>query len=211
MRRCALALLCSLPVLELALAAAGFAPAVAVAEKADKDKPVAWSGSRLTGRRTEGGVDIVELEGKVIVTQGTRTIQADRAVIRHHADGSMSATAFGNPVSFREKRDGVAEYVEAYALRAEYDGQKKLLELFDRALLKRESDEVRASYISYNTETETFRAEGQKPADGKADPGSDGRVRGVFQPKSRDASDGKDSREPKPALQPSKTARPPGG
>jgi lipopolysaccharide export system protein LptA len=163
--------------------AAMLAPAVARAEKADSEKPIAWSATRLNGKRQEGGQDVVEVEGKVVVTQGTRTIQADKAIIRQNADGSMSATALGNPVSFREKRDGVDQYVEAFAQRAEYDGAKKVLELFDKALLRRDKDEVRAGYIWYQTETEQYRAEGQR--DAKAD-STESRVRGVIQPKPRD-------------------------
>jgi lipopolysaccharide export system protein LptA len=181
--------------LVLMLAAAALTPTQAHAEKADGDKPIAWSGARLTGKRNVGGVDVVELEGKVVVTQGTRTIRADRAVIRQNADGSMSATAHGNPVSYREKRDGVDEYVEAFAQRAEYDGQKKLLELFDQALLRREKDEVRASYISYNTESETYLAEGQRGAKSEGD----GRVRGVFQPRPRDTKAEGAKLQPSPA------------
>ena len=62
---------------------------------------------------------------------------------------------------FRQKRDGVDEYYEGFAQRAEYDGTKQLLELFDRALLKRGQDEIRSNYISYNAATELFKAEGR--------------------------------------------------
>ena len=86
----------------------------------------------------------------MIITQGTLTIRADRIVFRQNADNSLSATAYGNPVAFRQKRDGVDEYYEGYAQRIEYDGAKELVELFDNALLKRGQDEIRSNYISYN-------------------------------------------------------------
>ena len=66
--------------------------------------------------------------------------RADRIVFRQNADNSLSATAHGNPVAVRQKRDGVDEYYEGYAQRIEYDGAKELVELFDRALLKRGQD-----------------------------------------------------------------------
>jgi lipopolysaccharide export system protein LptA len=182
----------------LLLAVAALAPQAVRAEKADEQKPILWSGARLTGKRNQGGVDIVELEGNVLVNQGTRAIQADRAVIRQNPDGSMSATAYGNPIKFREKRDGADEYVEAFAQRAEYDGQKKLLELFDKAMLRRDKDEIRASYISYNTETEAYRAEGQRGGDAKA-PETESRVRGVFQPRPKDAKAESTRLQPAPA------------
>ncbi len=188
-RRCLL-------LLSAAVVATALTPDAARAERADGEKPIVWSGDRLTGRKSDGGTDVVEVEGKVVITQGTRTIKADRAVIRQNPDGTMSASAYGNPVSFREKRDGAAEYIEAYALRAEYDGRQKLLELFDQALLRREGDELRAGYISYNTETEAYRAEGQRAAEAKGPATSGGRVQGVFQPKSKDSKDGKSDPSP---------------
>ena len=98
----------------------------------------------------------------MIITQGTLSIRADRIVFKQNNDNSLSATAYGNPVAIRQKRDGVDEYYEGYAQRVEYDGAKELVELFDRALLKRGQDEIRSNYVSYNTATEVFKAEGRE-------------------------------------------------
>jgi len=157
------------------------------AEKADREKPINFSGD--TGDadlQTRGGA----LTGNVIITQGTLTIRADRIVFRQNADNSLSATAFGNPVALRQKRDGVDEYYEGYAQRIEYDGAKELVELFDNALLKRGRDEIRSNYVSYNMASEVFKAEGRAGAiPDPAGPGA--RVRGMFQPKSDLALPGK--------------------
>ena len=121
--------------------------------------------------------------GNVIITQGTLSIRADRIVFKQNADNSLSATAYGNPVAFRQKRDDVDEYYEGFAQRVEYDGAKELVELFDRALLKRGQDEIRSNYVSYNAGTEVFKAEGR--ASTVPDPtGPGARVRGMFQPRS---------------------------
>ena len=64
-------------------------------------------------------------------------------------------------MTFREKRDGVDEYYEGFAQRIVYDGQKRFVELFDNALLKKGSDQIRSNYISYDAETESFKAEGR--------------------------------------------------
>jgi lipopolysaccharide export system protein LptA len=172
------------------------AASAASAEKADKEKKISFSADDGSGisQDTPGGT----LKGNVIITQGTITIRADRIDFKQNPDNSMSATAYGNPISFRQKRDDVDEYYEGYAQRAVYDGSKEVLELFDRALLKRSAtDEVRSNYISYNSKTGEFHAEGRPDAPGAADgPGT--RVRGVFQPRSdsplgkSDAKDGKD-------------------
>ena len=163
----------------LTVAALAVAPG-AVAERADRDKPIHYSADvGDVHYQTKVGT----LTGSVIITQGTLTIRADRIVFKQNPDNSLSATAYGNPVSFRQKRDGLDEYFEGFAQRAEYDGAKELLELFDRALLKRGSDEIRSNYISYNSGTELFKAEGRETKGAAPEPGG-ARVRGVFQPQS---------------------------
>jgi lipopolysaccharide export system protein LptA len=169
------------------------------AEKADRDKPINYQAdSGDVNYQTKIGT----LLGNVILTQGTLAIHADKIVFHQNSDNSVSATAYGNPITFREKRDNVDEYYEGVAQRAEYDGQKRFLELFDRALLRKGTDEIRSNYISYNAETEFFKAEGRpdsRPA-AAGEPSLGARVRGVFQPQPKDANKddkaGKDGKSP---------------
>ena len=155
------------------------------AEKADREKSIEFQGD-TGGGNAESKTG--ELSGHVIITQGTMTIQADRVTFKQNADNSLSATAFGNPVRFREKRDGADDYYEGYAQRIVYDGEKRFIELFENALLKKAGDEIRSNYITYSAATEKFTAEGRPdakpPAAGDAPLGA--RVRGTFQPKSDD-------------------------
>ncbi len=182
------------------LAAIGMlATRMAHAERADRDKPIFYQGD--SGGANLGSKD-GELAGNVVITQGTLTLRADRIVFHQNADNSLSATAYGNPVSFREKRDGVDEYYEGQAQRAVYDGQKRFLELFDRAVLKKSGDEIRSNYITYDAGAEVFKAEGRpdtRPPDaGDASLGP--RVRGVFQPQAKDdktSKNGKDAKDGK--------------
>ena len=166
-----------------ALLAACVASAVvavpAHAEKADREKPINFSADQPAEVDFERRVGT--LRGNVVITQGTMTIRADRIEFKQNPDNSLSATAYGNPVSFRQKKDGSDEYFEGFAQRAVYDGQKQTLELFDRALLKQGSDEIRSNYVSYNSATGIFKAEGRPDAPGVEGPGD--RVRGVFQPR----------------------------
>jgi lipopolysaccharide export system protein LptA len=168
----------------------------ALAEKADRDKPINFQGDSLGGNTD---TKITDLIGNVVITQGTLTIHADRIQFHQNPDNSVSATATGNPVSFREKRDGTDDYYEGFAQRIVYDGVKRVVELFDRALLKRTGDELRGNYISYNAETNIFKAEGRPdsrpPAAGEPPLGS--RVRGVFLPQAKDGKDGKDAKDAK--------------
>ena len=164
----------------MALVAATALPLAASAEKADRDKPISFSAeqpAQVDFQKREG-----TLRGNVVITQGTLTIHADRIDFKQNPDNSLSATAWGNPVSFRQKKDGSDEYFEGYAQKAVYDGQTQTLELFDRALLKQGTDEIRSNYISYNAATGIFKAEGRPDQPGVQGPGS--RVQGVFQPRS---------------------------
>jgi len=186
--------------LMLAMACSLAGVSAAHAEKADREKPINYSAD--TGD-VNYQTKIGALSGNVVITQGTMTIHADKITFRQNPDNSVSATAYGNPVSFRQKRDGYDEYFEGFAQRAEYDGAKEVLQLFDRALLRRGQDEIRSNYISYNANTEQFKAEGRPGETPAAEPGGPGaRVRGVFQPKSdtpllpkgKDAKDAKDAK-----------------
>ena len=160
----------------------------AQAEKADREKNIEFQGDTGGGNAE---TKIGELVGHVIITQGTMSIQADRITFRQNADNSLSATAYGNPVRFREKRDGADDYYEGYAQRIVYDGEKRFVELFENALLKKSGNEIRSNYISYSAATENFSAEGRpdaKPA-AAGDTPLGARVRGTFQPKSEEPVD----------------------
>jgi lipopolysaccharide export system protein LptA len=177
----------------------------ASAEQADREKPINYQAD--TGDvnvQTKVGT----LVGNVILTQGTLRIQADKIVFHQNPDSSVSATAWGNPITFREKRDNVDEYYEGVAQRAEYDGQKRFLELFDRALLRKGTDEIRSNYISYDAATEFFKAEGRPDthpaAAGETALGA--RVRGVFQPQQKDS--GKDDKAGKNGKAPPEPPKP---
>jgi lipopolysaccharide export system protein LptA len=181
--------------------------APAHAEKADRDKPINYSAD--TGDvniQTKAGT----LTGNVVITQGTLTIRADRVVFRQNPDNSLSANAYGNPVSFRQKRDGVDEHYEGFAQRGEYDGTKDLLQLYDRALLRRGGDEIRSNYISYNTVTELFKAEGRPSSTPGGDEGPGNRVRGVMQPRSEPAKGASDKAAPAKAPAPGMSLKPAG-
>ncbi len=190
-----------------ALVCLGLAAPAAWAEKADRDKPINFQGDTGGGNaETKNG----ELAGNVVVTQGTLSIHADRITFHQNPDNSLSAIAYGNPVTFREKRDGVDEYYEGFAQRIDYDGQKRFVELFDNALLKKGSDQIRSNYISYDAATESFKAEG-RPDSGTGAAGEvplGARVRGVFQPESKDAKDAKEGKSTNGAAATPSAAKP---
>jgi len=128
----------------------------ALAEKADRSKPVNIEADSVT---VDDLRKVSVYLGNVVLVQGTMTLHADKIVVHQDAAGFNSATAYGKPVSFRQKRDGSDEYIEGYADRMQYDGKPGTLQLFDNAHLKRGADDLRGSYISYNSNTEFFESQ----------------------------------------------------
>ncbi|MGH8665177.1 MAG: lipopolysaccharide transport periplasmic protein LptA [Burkholderiales bacterium] len=161
----------------------------AAAERADRDKPINLEADRVT---IDDAKKVSVFEGNVVLTQGTTTLKADRMTVREDAQGFQYGVAYGDLAYFRQKRDGVDEYIEGWAERIEYDGRAERVQLFDNARMKRGADEVRGSYISYDQPTEFYRVVGAQ--DNTAGNHAPGRVRAVIQPKSKDAKDSKDSK-----------------
>lgn len=167
----ALAALCALALLSLP----------ALAEKADRDKPVNLEANRVT---IDDAKQIATFEGNVVLTQGTMQLRGDRMEVHQDKQGFKQGTTWGNPAAFRQKREGYDEYIEGWADRIEYDGRVEILQMFNRAQLKRGQDEVRGNYISYDARTEFFQVTGGAKAAAPDSP--QGRVRAVIQPKSKE-------------------------
>ena len=153
------------------------------AERADRSKPINVESDRMH-------IDDVQktsvFEGKVVMTQGTLIIRADKVTVHQDKDGYQYGSAIGNPASFRQKRDGADEYIEGEAGRIEYNGKIDRVEFFNHARLKREpADEVLGNYISYDLRTEHFTVTGGEGL--SASGGPDGRVHAVIQPRASGA------------------------
>jgi lipopolysaccharide export system protein LptA len=162
-----------------ALAAAAFAAALAgpaAAERADRDKPINLEADRVT---VDDAKQVAVFEGNVRLTQGTLSIRADKVVVREDGDGFQHATAYGQPAHLRQKREGAEDWVEGWGERMEYNGRSEQIELHTQARIVRGQDEVRGNFISYNSVTEFFQAEGAKGG------GPAARVKAVIQPKPR--------------------------
>ena len=127
------------------------------AEKADRDKPVNLEADRVT---VDDAKQIAVFEGNVVLTQGTLQIRGNRMEIRQDKDGFRHGTTWGNLAYFKQKRDGVDEYIEGWAERIEYDGRAEKVQMFTRAMMKRGDDEVRGDYISYDSPTEFYEVKG---------------------------------------------------
>lgn len=150
----------------------------AQAERGDRTKPINLESDRM---RVDDAQKISVFEGKVVMTQGTLSIHADKVTVRQDQAGHQYGSASGNPATFRQKRDGANEYIEGEAERIEYNGKLDKVEFFNRARLKRDpADEVRGNYISYDSRTEYFTVTGGSQS---ANGSPEGRVRAVIQPR----------------------------
>jgi lipopolysaccharide export system protein LptA len=154
---------------------------LAWAEKADKEKPIeieADSVSSNDAKKTS------IYSGNVILSQGTLRIKADKLVVREDSAGFQHGTAYGNPSSFRQKREGKDEYIEGSGQRIEYDGRMDKVQLFSKAWVKRGNDIVHGEYIMYdaNAEYSEVIGGGSKAAT-PATP--TGRVKAIIQPKNQ--------------------------
>ena len=160
--------------------------APAAAEKTDRDKPVNIESDRMNA---DDAKKTATFEGKVVLTQGTMTIRADRIVVRQDSDGFQFGTATGSLASFRQKRDGTNDYIDAEAERIEYDSRADRVEFFNRARLRRGGgDDVCGNFISYDSRTEFFTVNSGKGAAGNARTApSGGRVHAVLMPRNGSA------------------------
>ena len=151
---------------------------LAHAEKADREKPINLEADKVSLDDTKKES---VFEGNVILTQGTTKITAAKITVIQEKDGSQKATAFGKPATFRSKRDGVEEFVDGSAEKIVYDSKTDKVELFINAWLRREKDELRGNYVSYEGSTEFYQAlGGGTSANNSTTPG---RVTVVMQPK----------------------------
>lgn len=182
------------------LLAAGLAPVQA--EKADRDKPVNVEADRMAYDDLR---QVNIFEGNVTLTQGTLTIRADRLTVRQDPEGFQRGTAEKGPggfAYFRQKREGLDEYVEGWGERIEYDARTEKADLIARARVLRGADEVTGSHITYDGRTEFYNVIGGRETRTPNNP--EGRVRAVIQPRSnQNAEGGSPAPAPGIALKPS--------
>jgi lipopolysaccharide export system protein LptA len=170
-----------------AAAALSLAGLPALAEKADRDKPTQIEANRMSA---DDARRVNIFEGNVVLTKGTRLVRADRIVVWQDADGYQFATATGNPVRFRQRGDAKGEreavWTEGEALRVEIDDRNEKVELFERARVTRDQDEVRGEYIFLDQRTEFYSASAAK---GAAPSAPEARVRAIIQPRAKPDAD----------------------
>lgn len=153
------------------------------AEKADRDKPLNFAADSA---RVDDARHLNILSGNVEMTKGTMVFRAARVEVHQNPDGTQTAHAVGGSggrAFFRQKREGLDEYVEGEGEVVDYDGRADTVTFSGRAVMRRLrgatlADEVVGQTVVYDNKTEVFQVMG-----GARSANSTGRVRGVISPK----------------------------
>lgn len=156
----------------------------AFAERADRDKPINVEADAM---QYDDLKQVNVFTGNVTLTKGTILIRGDRMVLRQDPEGYQYATVEGRPATFRQKREGVEQFISGVARQLNYDGRTEKVRLEDQASLKRlererVTDEVHGKVIVYDSRSEFFNVEGGGAAAASAE-NPTGRVRVVIQPR----------------------------
>ena len=177
----------ALAVAFVALPLAGLAP-LAHAEKADQNKPINVEADNLTYDDLK---QVTVATGNVVITKGTIVIKGDRVEVRQDPGGYQYATSYGSGrkhATFRQKREGLDEYMDGDAERIDYDGKQDLTTLTTAATVRRLqglspiADTVHGSVITYDGQRDFYTARGGKDVAAPGNP--TGRVRAMLSPKS---------------------------
>ena len=153
----------------------------AVAERADRDKPVELEADTVT---VNDAKKTSVYTGDVVLTQGTLVIHGDKLVVREDSQGFQHGTSYGNPTTFKQKMEGKDEYMQGSAQRIEYDARMDKVQLYTKAWVKRGDDIVHGDYIMYDAAAEYAEViGGGSDVASPATPG--GRVRAIIQPKKK--------------------------
>jgi len=157
------------------------------AEKADRNKPMNVEADTL---RYDDLQQTSVFTGKVVVTKGTIVIRGARMVVKQDPEGYQFGTVTAEPgkqAFFRQKRDGVDEYIEGEAETIEYDGRADRIRFIGRAEMRRLrgtaiSDETSGALITYDNSNDQFSVDGAVAA-GATPSNPGGRVRATLAPR----------------------------
>ncbi|MEY2780952.1 MAG: hypothetical protein RL307_656 [Pseudomonadota bacterium] len=166
------------------------APPLIRAERADRDKPMNVESDRLDHDDLR---QVSVFQGRVVLTKGTLILRGDRIEVREDPQGFQYGQVIpksGEKAFYRQKREGVNEWIEGEADRIEYDGKADVVTLIRQARLRRYmgtqlNDEFTGDRIVYENPKDQFSIQSANPSanDAKSGTSPSGRVRAVLTPK----------------------------
>jgi lipopolysaccharide export system protein LptA len=178
-----------LPQLLLCVACALLAT-VALAEKADRNKPINIESDTL---RYDDLKQRSVFTGNVVMTKGSIIIRGAQIEVHQDPEGYQFGVVTAEPgklAFFRQKLDSGDEFVEGESDVIEYDGRNDLVKLIKNAHMRRLrgtklTDEVTGELIRYYNITEVFTVDGAAAKGAGA-----GRVRAMLTPKGDETATG---------------------
>ena len=196
----------NLPVFLLALL--GFAGG-AWAEKADRNKPMNIEADAL---RYDDLKQVSVFTGAVTLTKGSIQIRGAQVEARQDPEGFQFGIVTGSaasPAFFRQKRDGVDEFIEGEGEVIEYDGRADTVKFIKKAVVRRLrgavlADEIIGGLVVYDNLSDTFSVDGSASKAAGGVPA--GRVRVMMTPKAEGPAAGNSAPVTTPAaLKPATT------
>ncbi|MCL1961637.1 MAG: lipopolysaccharide transport periplasmic protein LptA [Desulfovibrionaceae bacterium] len=162
--------------------------APAWAEQADRDQPTHIESDAL---RYENQQQLSTFTGRVVVTKGSIVMRGAQLQVRQDADGNQFGVMHaesGQRAFFRQKREGLNEFIEGEGETIEYDGKTGTVRLLRRAEMRRLAgatlqDQVKGSVIVYNDVTEVYTVDGSQRASGAPSAAQNGRVTATLAPR----------------------------
>ena len=167
------------------------APLAVWAEKADRNKPMNIEADNLDHDELK---QLSIFTGNVVATKGTITMRGHRLEVRQDPDGfhyGILTAVPGARAFYRQKREGVDEWIEGEGERIEYDGRADKVVLLSKADFRRYrgtvlSDQMTGQRIVYENLSDQFTVDGQLAGSKPAADAPKGRVRAVLTPRNND-------------------------
>jgi lipopolysaccharide export system protein LptA len=162
-------------------------PSTAWAEKADRAKPMNIEADAL---RYDDLNQVSIFSGGVLLTKGSIQIRGQQVEVRQDPQGNQYGRVTGSAdklAFFRQKREGLDEYIEGEAELLEYDGKADTVKFTKKAQLRRYrgtvlADEISGGVIVYDNLSDMFSVDGNA-SKGAVAGAPKGRVRAMLTPK----------------------------
>jgi lipopolysaccharide export system protein LptA len=173
--------------------------ASALAEKADRNKPMVILADKLTHDDIQ---QVSVYSGNVILTKGTITLKGDKMVIRQDPEGYQYGVVTGKLANFRQKREGVDQFIEGYGLEINYNGKTEVVRFIEKANVRRLEkekimDDIQGKIVVYDSRSETYTVDGGS-SESATGTNPSGRVKVTIEPKTIDEG----TTQPKPVSNP---------
>ncbi len=162
--------------------------APALAEKADRNKPMNAEADAL---RYDDVNQTSVFTGNVVITKGTILIRGAKVDVRQDPQGYQYGVVTAPPgklAYYKQKREGLDEFIEGEADVIEYDGKADKVKFIKRAELRRlrgasVADEMTGSLITYDNTSDVFTVDGGPGSPTPAPGLAGGRIRAVLAPR----------------------------